>query len=61
MKTAGRYINLFLENQKKQEDSMDYTKPQVIAQNGATGSFAAGCDTFLGADHSGCVSCQHDM
>ena len=31
---------------------MAYTKPQVIAQNASTGSYAAGCP----ADSNGCSS-----
>ena len=27
------------------EETMAYTKPQVIAQNASTGSYAAGCPT----------------
>lgn len=41
---------------------MAYTKPQVIAQNNASGSYAAGCpanDAGRGGNSSGyCVCCE---
>ena len=35
---------------------MAYTKPQVIAQNASTGSYAAGCPT---GGRCGCVTCKN--
>lgn len=41
---------------------MAYTKPQVIAQNASTGSYAAGCPTHTrqgaGTPQSRCTSCE---
>ena len=41
---------------------MAYTKPQVIAQNASTGSYAAGCPTHLNPNGPGtpskCRSCE---
>ena len=39
---------------------MEYTKPQVIAQNSSTGSYAAGCPAKDTAnwDPSECKSCE---
>ena len=44
---------------------MAYTKPQVIAQNASTGSYAAGCpakdrghDYNCGSSTSGCTNCE---
>ena len=45
---------------------MAYTKPQVIAQNASTGSYAAGCpakdrgnDTHTGTSSAtGCTNCE---
>ena len=39
---------------------MAYTKPQVVAQNASTGSYAAGCpakDVHISA-FSGCKACE---
>ena len=47
------------------EETMAYTKPQVIAQNASTGSYAAGCpakdrgnDYNCGSSTSGCTNCE---
>lgn len=45
---------------------MAYTKPQVIAQNASSGSYAAGCpakdrgsDKFTGSPYAtGCTNCE---
>ncbi|MDD7698214.1 MAG: hypothetical protein PUJ61_02500 [Spirochaetia bacterium] len=40
---------------------MAYTKPQVIAQNASSGSYAAGCpakDTFGSTSSTGCKACE---
>lgn len=40
---------------------MAYTKPQVIAQNASTGSYAAGCpakDTSWNSSTTGCKTCE---
>ena len=44
---------------------MAYTKPQVIAQNASSGSYAAGCpakdrgvDWQAGSTKSGCTNCE---
>lgn len=44
---------------------MAYTKPQIIAQNNAAGSYAAGCpakdrgyDSNCGSTASGCTNCE---
>ena len=40
---------------------MAYTKPQVIAQNASTGSYAAGCPTSIRDGSKGpsnCVKCE---
>ena len=40
---------------------MAYTKPQVIAQNASTGSYAAGCPANirnLGSSTHDCVKCE---
>ena len=44
---SGIYLTCFGENPKKYngENKMAYTKPQVVAQNNASGSYAAGCPT----------------
>ena len=46
----------------KMEETMAYTKPQVIAQNASTGSYAAGCPEKdrgpeLYGTHS-CINCE---
>lgn len=44
---------------------MAYTKPQVIAQNASTGSYAAGCpvkdrgkDCTISGTATGCTNCE---
>lgn len=38
---------------------MEYTKPQVIAQNSSTGSYAAGCPANRDSwDCSSCKMCE---
>ena len=37
---------------------MEYTKPQVIAQNSSTGSYAAGCPANNTAWSSDCRYCE---
>ena len=41
---------------------MAYTKPQVIAQNASSGTYAAGCGANAsgpgGAGRTGCVVCE---
>ena len=37
---------------------MTYTKPQVVAQNAAAGSYAAGCPVNYNASDSGCRNCE---
>ena len=41
---------------------MAYTKPQVIAQNNASGSYAAGCPAqnrgWDNGDVTGCTNCE---
>ena len=40
---------------------MAYTKPQVVAQNNAAGSYAAGCpekDRGGNCGSSGCINCE---
>ena len=40
---------------------MSYTKPQVIAQNASSGSYAAGCPTNVRNPHRGgndCANCE---
>ena len=44
---------------------MAYTKPQVIAQNASSGSYAAGCpakdrgaDADFGGGPTGCTNCE---
>jgi hypothetical protein len=37
---------------------MAYTKPQVVAQNAATGSYAAGCPTGQGGSTHNCRTCE---
>ncbi|MEE1059372.1 MAG: hypothetical protein U0K92_08320 [Treponema sp.] len=40
---------------------MTYTKPQVVAQNAAAGSYAAGCpakDCTYGSTSNGCKPCE---
>lgn len=40
---------------------MAYTKPVIVAQNGATGSFAAGCparDRYSDTSSTGCTTCE---
>lgn len=43
---------------------MAYTKPQVIAQNASTGSYAAGCpakdrgNDYGGSLQTGCTNCE---
>ena len=39
---------------------MAYTKPQVIAQNASSGSYAAGCPANKNASESGCSSNSPD-
>ena len=41
--------------------TMAYTKPQVIAQNASTGSYAAGCpekDRENNCGSTGCLNCE---
>lgn len=38
--------------------TMAYTKPQVVAQNAATGSYAAGCPTGQGGSTHNCRTCE---
>jgi hypothetical protein len=35
-----------------------YTKPQLVAKNNPTGSFAAGCPTNLGHGGDTCKKCE---
>ena len=37
---------------------MAYTKPQVVAQNSASGSYAAGCPTNDNGTWSRCRDCE---
>jgi hypothetical protein len=37
---------------------MSYTKPVVIAQNGAQGSFAAGCPAQMANSGGMCQQCE---
>ena len=37
---------------------MAYTKPQVIAQNASTGSYAAGCPTNENGTYTRCRDCE---
>ena len=37
---------------------MEYTKPQVIAQNSSTGSYAAGCPANDNTWASDCRNCE---
>lgn len=37
---------------------MDYTKPQVVAQNSAAGSYAAGCPADTDHVSYDCKSCE---
>lgn len=37
---------------------MAYTKPQVIAQNASTGSYAAGCPTNDKGSSFNCKECE---
>ncbi|WP_443739258.1 hypothetical protein [Treponema sp.] len=40
---------------------MAYTKPQVIAQNASTGSYAAGCPAGIGGSGAQCHHCERYM
>lgn len=41
---------------------MSYSKPQVLAQNSAKGSFAAGCpEKGMGHSSSGCKACERTL
>ena len=37
---------------------MAYTKPEVVAQNNASGSYAAGCPTNANFTPSNCRECE---
>jgi len=37
---------------------MAYNKPQVLAQNGTQGVFAAGCPTAKVSGNLGCKACE---
>lgn len=37
---------------------MAYTKPQVVAQNASTGSYAAGCPTDRNGGDAWCSDCE---
>mgnify|MGYP003397523942 FL=1 len=37
---------------------MTYTKPQVVAQNASTGSYAAGCPTNKNKGYYNCRDCE---
>lgn len=37
---------------------MAYTKPVIVAQNSAAGSFAAGCPTYDRGCHPWCQDCE---
>ena len=37
---------------------MAYTKPQIVAQNASTGSFAAGCPAEGTSLNSTCKNCE---
>ena len=37
---------------------MAYTKPQVVAQNASTGSYAAGCPTNRNGGTIACKDCE---
>lgn len=37
---------------------MAYTKPEVVAQNNASGSYAAGCPTNVNTYASQCRECE---
>ena len=37
---------------------MAYTKPQVVAQNASTGSYAAGCPTTENSWSAQCRDCE---
>lgn len=37
---------------------MAYTKPQVVAQNAAAGSYAAGCPTNKNNGYYSCRDCE---
>lgn len=37
---------------------MAYTKPVIVAQNGAAGSFAAGCPTLDRISERSCINCE---
>lgn len=41
--------------------TMAYTKPQVIAQNASTGSYAAGCPAGIGGSGAQCHHCERYM
>lgn len=41
-----------------QENTMAYTKPQVVAQNASTGSYAAGCPTNERGGTAYCRDCE---
>lgn len=40
----------------KKMQKMAYKKPQLVAKNNPTGSFAAGCPTAV--RHNGCTRCE---
>lgn len=47
---------------------MAYTKPQVVAQNSAAGSYAAGCpakdregDCYHSDGYTGCTNCERTI
>lgn len=40
------------------EDDMEYTKPEVIAQNGANGRYAAGCPAEDRYREDMCLDCE---
>lgn len=37
---------------------MEYTKPQVIAQNASSGSYAAGCPADVRSGNGRCADCE---
>lgn len=40
---------------------MAYTKPQVVAQNSAAGSYAAGCPVEDNGTESNCRQCERTL